>query len=140
MALDEAKLRERFSAALVAWRTRRGGGDPKRFPQGDAAREVGVSLRTYQHWEGREHMPRRWADVEAVCGTIGIDSAAILSDADDLSETNGQRASSDPVEPKPTPLDAGIDRLLAEQQETRLEVERLREAVLNLTRTLQSGS
>lgn len=84
MALDDALMRERFGEALLAWRTKRGRGDARRFPQGDAARELdgalrdGCSLRTYQSWEAGARMPRRFSTVEEILDYIGSPVSAIL--------------------------------------------------------------
>lgn len=87
-------MRERFGAMLLAWRTERGHGNPKRFSQQAAMEELrdvlpSISLRTYQSWEGREFFPRRWSDVEAVCEHIGRDPTEIVApDEDDSGGPN----------------------------------------------------
>lgn len=119
-------MRERFAAALVAWRTKRGLGDPKRFPQGDAARELSVSLRTYQHWEAGEHMPRQWDAVGAICDIIGIDRQELLAD-------NGTM----PADPEPeTPTPPDLQRKMDELNRRIAELEEQGSETLDLLRRL----
>lgn len=127
MALGEAQLRERFGRALFDWRKRRGRGDAKRFSQAAAAGELEVSLRTYQHWEAAKHLPRSWADIEAVCEAIGVDAAVILGDAP-AEEPRHLRAVSPGSE---DPLDRLEERLTAALevvQEAQAELLALRES------------
>ena len=51
LALDRARLKERFAAMLLDERAQRGHGDARRYPQPKMAAELGLSLRQYQRWE-----------------------------------------------------------------------------------------
>lgn len=93
MALDNANLRARFSTALLDWRTEKGHGDPKRFSQEEAVKELrevlapeGLSIRAFQDWEGGHRMPRSWATTEKVCKHIGYDVTRLLEGEHDDGE------------------------------------------------------
>lgn len=81
VAFDRAGVKRRLAAALVAERTRRGGGDARRFPQPEMARELGYSLRQYQRLEDPDdpNLPS-WKNVEAIAEKLGLDTTVIFDD------------------------------------------------------------
>lgn len=79
MALDESRMRERFAAKLLAERTRRGGGDARRYPQPQMAELLGTTLRSYQGWEAGERMPR-WRNLERIAATLAWNVSELFED------------------------------------------------------------
>lgn len=130
MALDEARLRERFAAALLDWRKRRGGGDAERFPQLEAARELGAGYRTYQHWEAADHLPRRWADVERILELIGATNSDLFAEDEPPAPIELEGASDDPSQ----------EPLLAELAELRTAIARVEAGLARLADRLEPPS
>lgn len=79
VALDEARTRQRVADFLLQERSRRGHGDARRFPQPKMADLLGVSLRTYQHWEAADTMPT-WRNLEEVAGRLKVDVTDIIGE------------------------------------------------------------
>jgi len=48
----EAMTRKQFTKTLIEWRKRKG------FTQAEAAKHLGISVRTLQNWEIARNMPR----------------------------------------------------------------------------------
>lgn len=83
MALDRAQMKERLARVLLEERTKRGHGDPRRFPQPEMARLLSVALRTYQRWEAPDDpMLPYWRNLEQIAATLDRDLADLVGDAD----------------------------------------------------------
>lgn len=81
VALDRAKLKERFAALLFSERARRGHGDPRSYPQPEMAHDLSMSLRQYQRWENPDDpsMPTT-KDLMLVCEKLERNPAELFED------------------------------------------------------------
>lgn len=77
-------MKERLSAALIAERARRGGGDPRRFPQPKMADLLGYSLRQYQRLEDANdpNLPT-WNRIEIILARLELDADALFGEPSD---------------------------------------------------------
>lgn len=97
VALDRARLKARLAEALLRERTRRGGGEARRFPQPKMAAELGYSLRQYQRLEDpNEPGIPNWDDLERIVERLGINPAEIFDDATDEPPTHPGDEDDDP--------------------------------------------
>lgn len=82
VALDRSRMKERLADALIQERTRRGNGDPRRFPQPKMAELLGYSLRQYQRLEDPEDggLPS-WENLDAIAERLGLNPADLFDDA-----------------------------------------------------------
>lgn len=122
VALDRARVKQRLAIALVDERSRRGGGDARRFPQPEMARELGYSLRQYQRLENPDDpsLPR-WGELEQIAERLGLDADRLFGDDGD--------------EPPTPPVGApagDLDALFVEVRNVAEEVRQLRAAVRRL--------
>lgn len=70
-------MRKHLAARLLAERIKRGHGEARRFPQPEMARELGVSGRAYQGWEGEERLPS-WRNLEKMADHFGTTTEDLL--------------------------------------------------------------
>ena len=80
MALDEAHIRERLAALLLAERAKRGGGDARRFPQPRMAALIEVETRAYQDWEAGVRIPK-WSNLEKIAEVLKLEVADLVGDS-----------------------------------------------------------
>jgi transcriptional regulator with XRE-family HTH domain len=125
VALDEARTRQRIAAALLAARARLGGGDARRFPQPKMAEVLGVSLRTYQHWEAAETMPR-WRNLEEIADRLEVDVSELVGsgDAGQATESDGSRDLQRQILEELSALRADLRRLLDADPPTDVHTQR----------------
>jgi transcriptional regulator with XRE-family HTH domain len=109
LALDRARLKERFAAMLIAERTQRGLGRAREYPGRVMAAELGIEYRQYQRWEKADDpsMPTI-PKMLAVCEKLERDPAELFGDP----------------EPKPEEEDKFALILEAIQAQTQAEEER----------------
>lgn len=81
VALDRSRMKERLADALIQERTRRGGGDARRFPQPKMAELLGYSLRQYQRLEDAEDggLPS-WENLDAIAEKLGLSPSDLFDD------------------------------------------------------------
>lgn len=77
-------MKARLAAVLLAERTRRGGGDPRRFPQPEMARLIDYSLRQYQRLEDENDSSiPTWNVLERIMGILDLDPSVIFAPAEE---------------------------------------------------------
>ena len=116
MALDEARLRQRLGERLLAEREQHGGGNARRFPQPRMAELLGVTLRTYQDWEGGNRVPS-WRNLEEIAAKLNVPVSELVGDAETAAEE----------QPEATP---SPDLVLQRLDQLEQSVESLRQVVV----------
>lgn len=121
VALDRARIKQRFAKLLYDERVRRGGGDARRFPQPEMAQLLGIGMRQYQRWEDPDDgsLPY-WRNIEAIGEKLDVDVSDLFNAVQQL-------------EPEESPEPADLASL---RRELATEIGRLRDVTDQLEERL----